>query len=128
MGNNMNRNAFESLIANSKAGFDLTSMKPGTTIVIETSNSFYDIKVLNKKRITIFGGTRKDGTTRFPIAVNAVFHGSTWGGSMIRQGWIGQNMHMEFFVPEDDKTYTTSGICKAQIIGPDSEWSYTMDW
>jgi hypothetical protein len=35
--------------------------------------------------------------------------GSTWGGTMIEMGFLGEGMHVEFVLP-DGKTLTTSTV------------------
>ncbi len=44
-----------------------------------------------------------------PEPVQVRVHGSTWGGSMLKQGFIGQGMYLEFRHPQH-RTITTSRI------------------
>jgi hypothetical protein len=59
-------------------------------------------------------GTYISGNAKYcPSPVKCSIHGSTWGGSMLKVGWIGLGMHLEFSI--GDKTVVTSEI---QAIGP----------
>lgn len=107
-------------------GLNVSALEPGTKLVIETKNSFYDIKIVEAKKVTIFGGSIGNNT-RFSKPVNAIIHGSTWGSSAIMVDWIGRNMYLEFNV-EGGKTYVTSSIQNITIESPDGSWNYSMGW
>lgn len=109
-------------------GFNVSPLAKGTKLFIETRNSFYEIEIVNAKEVTIFGGTRSDGTTRFVKPTPAIIHGSTFGGSTIRVDWIGQDMHLELREMITNKLLTTSSIKNVRIESPDGRWSYSMDW
>lgn len=61
----------------------------GTVVRVSTRNTQY----LFRKHE---GGIDVKGGPRFPDWTSGYFNGSTWGGSMIRFGWIGYGMNMEF--------------------------------
>ena len=52
------------------------------------------------------------------------FIGSNFGGSMLKMGWIGRDMHMEF-CNEENYIISTS-VKKAKVITDD--WQYVMEW
>jgi hypothetical protein len=66
---------------------------PGTNYVVVTKNSTYDITVLDgaERRVRVQGGEY------FPEPVLCILSGSTYGGSVLKVGWIGLGMCMEFF-------------------------------
>jgi len=103
-------------------GINVHTLKPGTTVLAVTRNSLY--KIIKGDRdeydVIIQGGKR----FYEPIGVN--FSGSTFGGSMMKIGWIGYGMHMEFYVPLFRKTFRTTGVEAARIVG--NGWEYDMDW
>jgi hypothetical protein len=109
-----------------KSGFNISILEPGTKLVIETRNSFYDVEIIEGKFATIFGGTRSNGQTRFMRPVEMIIHGSTWGGSMLKVDWIGKDMRLEFHTVEDRKQYLTSSVQRVTIESPNGEWRYTM--
>lgn len=111
-----------------KGGFTVSTLKPGTKLRVQTRNSFYEFEIIEGKSVTVFGGTRKDGTTRFPQPVEAVIYGSTWGGSMLKVDWIGEDMRLEFRAKEAEHTVSTSRIKNVVIESKDGSWSYSMDW
>lgn len=107
-------------------GLNVSVLKEGTKLFIETHNSFYELQVVEGKEVEIFGGTKRDGSIRYPKPTKVIFHGSTWGGSCIKVDWLGIDMHMEFGV-EGRKILTTSGVKRIKIESPDGGWSYTLD-
>lgn len=93
----------------------------GSKILVETKNSVYEIEILEDKKIKISGGTHLMEPTEGYLT------GSTWGGSMLKMGWIGYDMFMEFSF-ENRKPLVTSRVRSAKVVGPNSEWSYELEW
>lgn len=63
----------------------------GATLQVQTSNTLYTIRKTGKATFTI------KGHPKFcPVEVPCNIHGSTWGGSMMRIGWIGRGMYLTF--------------------------------
>lgn len=91
-------------------GIPFFSLKDGSTVQVETCNSTYQIRRENREFTWMLGGTRKDGSTRYPIWSPIMFIGSTWGGSDLRIGYIGKAMLMDFYDIQRDRTITTSPI------------------
>jgi hypothetical protein len=103
-------------------GINIHNLKAGITVLTLTRNSLY--KIIKGSRdqydISIQGGKH------FREPTNANFSGSTFGGSMIKIGWIGYGMYMEFFLLEHRKNYKTTPVQAARVIGPG--WEYDMEW
>lgn len=107
-------------------GLNMSLLSPKTKLFVETTNSFYEIVIVEAKQIEIFGGTLKDGGIRFPRPVQAIFYGSTWGGSMIKVDWLGIGMLMEFKAENADKPVRTSLVRKIRIESADGNWNFTI--
>jgi hypothetical protein len=103
-------------------GINVHKLKAGTVLLVLTRNSLYKIVKGNKDQydITVQGGKH----FRQPSQAN--FSGSTFGGSIIKIGWIGYGMYMEFYSVNHKTKYRTTGVEAARIIG--DGWEYDMDW
>ena len=100
-------------------GINVGKLKPNTKIVVQTLRNVYFLKTLDNGNVIIKGGKY------FPQEVERVFHGSTWGGSMIKTDWIGYSMRMEIG-NGDHEVIITSPVQAATVIGED--WIYELDW
>jgi hypothetical protein len=101
-------------------GIKLTGLEVGTKLYAETRNSIYEITCLGDNRaIEVCGGL-------FPDPVTGYFIGSTWGTTLLKLDWIGQNMRMEMVV--GGRLIDTSPVKNLEIHAPDDSWSYSMDW
>lgn len=109
-------------------GLNVSLLESGTKLLVETMNSFYELEILEGKLVNIFGGTRQDGTVRFKKPTQAVVVGSTYGGSMIKVDWIGEDMRMEVHIVGSDhrKSLSTSPVQRITIEAPKGDWSYTL--
>src|SRR5262245_914146 len=87
-----------------EGGVHLGDVRPGTVLEVETQNRAYTIEYQGAGRALISGHP-----VFCPEPTPVTIHGSTWGGSMIKSGFIGRGMHLEFGQPEFD-TVTTSVI------------------
>ena len=107
--------------AKNAPGIDVTKLQPGTEIMVSTAKSVYQIKVIDqiKNQIEIVGGKHA------PAPVLATFIGSTHGGSIIRNGWIGRGLCLEVRLPKN-LMLTTSPVTEAKVIG--DGWHYDMGW
>lgn len=105
---------------NDKPGIDITRLKPGTKLRIKTLYSVYEMETTEEPGVVLVsGGTHISGTQR------AQFNGSTWGGSAIKCGWIGYEMHMEFLLGRK-RRLTTSCVQGAAVEG--DGWHYDLEW
>ena len=101
----INRNMIQSEI---EGGVDLRHLAPGTVLEVQTQNHVY--KIVSERD----GEAWISGHPVFcPDPVFVDIHGSTWGGSMIRERYIGRGMHLEFGHP-DYWRVTTSRILDVQ--------------
>lgn len=111
-----------------KGGLSLSPLPKGTKLIVETRNSFYELVIDEGKEVTLFGGTNKDGSTRFPQPIKGIVYGSTWGGSLLKVDWIGQDMRLEMHIKGTDRVLSTSPVKNVTVEAPDGSWSYSLDW
>jgi hypothetical protein len=109
-----------------KGGLDISLLNRGTKLSIETKNSIYDFVIIEGCNITIMGGMNADGEIRYPSPASAIFMGSTWGGSIIKANWIGEDMYMKVKVGLN--IFSTSVVKNVEIESANGEWFYSMDW
>ena len=62
------------------------------TLVVRTDNSVYRITILRPHAREVL----VQGDKFFPARTRACLHGSTFGGSCLKTGWVGLGLHMEF--------------------------------
>jgi hypothetical protein len=79
-------------ISDELEGVTLQTLKPCDTIHVRTYNSDYDIFLLEPEsgRALVCGGEY------FAQPVEATVNGSTFGGCMLKVGWLGVGLRMEF--------------------------------
>ena len=97
----VNRNIIQSQI---EGGVHLAHLPPGTILEVETQNRAYTIDYRGAGQAMISG---HPVFCPKPVLVN--IHGSTWGGSMLKERYIGRGMRLEFQHP-DYEPITTSVI------------------
>lgn len=93
-------------IAQSEAdgGVSLKSLAVGKALLVQTKNTLYRIEKRGESEFYI------SGNQRFcPEPTKTSIHGSTWGGSMLKVGFVGIGMRLEFSV-EGHRAITTSVI------------------
>ena len=75
-------------------GVSLTTLEACDTIHVRTRNSAYEIFLLdpNSGRAIVRGGEY------FAEPVEATVSGSSFGGCMLKMGWIGVGLRMEIYV------------------------------
>jgi hypothetical protein len=89
-------------------GLYLRDVKDGETFLVKTQNSTYTIKRVSENKYLISGNWNY-----CPTPTEASISGSTWGGSMLKIGYVGVGMHLEFYT--DRGRITTSAI---QMVQP----------
>jgi hypothetical protein len=92
--------AFTEALAESE-GISLPDLEPLTTLVVQTTHSVYRMTVVHDTTVLLRGGA-------FPVETMARLHGSGFGGYLLRLGWIGVGLRMEFSV--DGKRFITSTV------------------
>jgi hypothetical protein len=75
-------------------GVALMTMKACDTIHVRTRNSDYEIFLLDPKS----GRALVRGGEYFAEPVEATVSGSTFGGCMLKAGWLGVGLRMEIYV------------------------------
>jgi hypothetical protein len=85
----MSLNAFLEFIHDSE-GVELDRLEPLTTLIVRTRNSLYRLIVGNDGDVLVQGGSF------FPEPTPARLDGASAGGSLLRRGWIGVGLLMEF--------------------------------
>lgn len=95
----INANIRESELA---GGIFVKDLPVGKGLRIQTANTLYILRRISDKDYTI------EGNQRFcPKPEACCIHGSTWGGSMIKIGFIGRDMHLEFSTVEYPQVTTS---------------------
>jgi hypothetical protein len=78
-----------------EGGVSLNDLPVGAVLEIQTANTRYELEKCGDGKVLISGHPEICPT---PVLVN--FHGSTWGAAMLKMGFIGREMSMEFRHPE----------------------------
>jgi hypothetical protein len=103
----INRNVIQSEI---EGGVHLRDVPLGAVLEVQTQNRSYTI--VNQGR----GQALISGHPEFcPHPVLVKVHGSTWGGAMLKEAFIGRGMHLEFRHPAY-LPITTSRIVEVRAI------------
>ena len=74
-----------------EGGVYLDSLPAGANLEVQTENRWYRIVNRGQGKALISGHPRY-----CPEPVLVGIHGSTWGGSMLKVGYLGRGMRMEF--------------------------------
>ena len=101
----VNHNIIQSEI---EGGVNLREVLPGTVLEVQTLNHVYRIVSGQDGEAWISGHP-----VYCPDPVLVDIHGSTWGGTMIREKYIGRGLHLEFGHP-DYWRVTTSRVLDIQ--------------
>ena len=106
----INRNIVQSEI---EGGVYLPNLPPGTAVEIETANHLYTLVSCGDSDAMLSGHP-----LYCPQPVKVSIQGSTWGGSLLKQGFIGRSMHLEFRHPNYRGPITTSRIVDVRAASP----------
>ena len=98
----MNRNIVQSEI---EGGVFLNDLPPATVLEIQTQHHCYLVVLLSDNNALISGHPQY-----CPEPIRVAIAGSTWGGSMLKQRYVGRGMHLEFRHPEYRTPIVTSRI------------------
>jgi hypothetical protein len=74
------------------AGLDMAVLEPFTTVLVRTENTLYRLVVLNPSEHAVV----VQGGSFFGESTTARLAGSSYGGSVLKLGWIGLDLRMEF--------------------------------
>jgi len=78
-----------------EGGVDLRDVAPGTILEVQTMNRVYTVVPQPSGHAMISGHP-----VFCPNPVLVSICGSTWGGSLLKEQYIGRGMHLEFRHPE----------------------------
>jgi hypothetical protein len=98
----VNRNIIQSEI---EGGVFLNDLPSACVLEIETQHHCYTAIMLSEGSALISGHPQY-----CPEPVLVAIAGSTWGGSMLKQRYVGRGMHLEFCHPEYRTPIVTSPI------------------
>jgi hypothetical protein len=100
-----------------EGGVYLNHVASNTRLEVETQNRRYTLWVRENGEVLIWGHP-----VYCPAPTAVRISGSNWGGSMLKAGFIGRGMHMEFRHPEH-KTVVTSRVREVREIAVASHQS-----
>jgi hypothetical protein len=108
LGDQVNRNIIHS---ETEGGVYLRNLPVEAKLHIQTENRLYTL--INRGR----GEALLCGHPEFcPRPVAVMIHGSTWGGSMLKTGFLGRGMRLEFQHPDYEKPILTSRIVELRHV------------
>ena len=108
----VNRNIIASEI---EGGVWLRDMLPGELLEIETRDWTCTLEYLGDNQALI------SGHPRFcPKPVEVTICGSTWGGSLLKQYYIGRGMHLEIIHPAHQRIVTSQILEIRDLSRPQS--------
>lgn len=110
-----------------EGGVLLAALPPSTVLRIQTQHHSYTAVLLGGSDALISGHPEY-----CPEPVQVAIAGSTWGGSMLKQRYIGRGMHLEFCHPQYRTPIVTSRIqeireCKGEELGLIEDFSDSAD-
>jgi len=103
----VNRNIMQSEI---EGGIYLADLAPGIRLEFRTEHHWYSLTNIGQGRVTICGHPEF-----CPTPVEVCLCGSNWGGSLLKSGYLGRGMRLEFRHPSRD-LITTSRIVEIRQI------------
>ena len=101
LADDVNHNIIQSEI---EGGVYLRDLPRGAVLAIQTQNRFYRLVSLGEETALLSGHP-----DLCPDPVEVRIQGSTWGGSMLKERFVGRGMHLEFVHPVH-RTVTTSRV------------------
>ena len=93
-------------------GMSVLGLEPLTVLNVETRNSVYRIVIRDRNAVFVQGGRF------FPETSAAHLAGSTFGGTLLKIGWIGVGMRME--ICGADGPIVTSPVRRISVERPPS--------
>lgn len=96
-----------------EGGVHLRDLQADAALEIETENRHYTVVYRGRDEVLICGHP-----LYCPQPVRVRIAGSNWGGSMLKAGFIGRGMHLEFRHPEYHHPIITSRIVEIREVLP----------
>lgn len=109
LSDDINKNIMQSEL---DGGLKLEEIEVGETIKVQTRNTLYTIKKIANDEYEISGNEKFCSVPK-----KCYIAGSTWGGSMLKMGFIGLGMFMEGNLNFDEKSFLTSQIKSIEYKG-----------
>ena len=113
LSDSVNRNLVQSEV---EGGVYLDKLGCGSALHIQTENRRYTVVHRGQGDAVIWGHP-----IYCPVPVKVKISGSNWGGSMLKVGFIGRGMHLEFRHPRYRAPVITSRIQEIQEIAPEGK-------
>jgi len=105
-----------------EGGVYLHRVASNTRLEVETQNRRYTLWVRENGEVLIWGHP-----VYCPAPTAVRISGSNWGGSMLKAGFIGRGMHMEFRHPEH-QTVVTSRVREIKEVGNSRQSPVATEW
>jgi len=96
-------------ISDELEGVMLETLRPCDTIHVRTRNSDYEVFLLDPEA----GRALVKGGKYFAEPMEATVSGSTFGGSMLKMGWLGVGLRMEIYF--NGKCVATSPVQELRV-------------
>ncbi|MEE2775489.1 MAG: hypothetical protein VYE73_01820 [Acidobacteriota bacterium] len=97
-----------------RGGLSVEHLDPISPLVVHTENTAYEITVLDPRSLRIL----VQGGSYFPHPTPALLEGSSFGGSLLKQGWIGAGLRME--ICAEGLRVVTSRVQSIEVRGDGS--------
>jgi len=94
-----------------EGGVYLENLPTHSALEIQTENRHYTVIHRGRGEVLIWGHP-----VYCPAPTPVSIAGSNWGGSMLKVGFIGRGMHLEFRHPEYRRPIVTSRICDIREV------------
>ena len=94
-------------------GILIKDIPANTVLQIDVNDAIFTVLVVNpaERKIQI------QGSQYIPELTDAIMSGSTFGGSFLKEGWIGIGMCLEILIPgREPPRLTTSMVQKISIV------------
>lgn len=96
-----------------EGGVHMDELPIGTVLNVQTANTLYQLENRGDGEVLISGHPE---ICPDPVLVN--FHGSTWGSAMLKMGFVGREMSLEFRHPEKGLVRTSRVREIRELSGP----------
>jgi hypothetical protein len=108
---------------------DITTLKPGMVLEVETRNSIYRIEFTETRIVKIVGGMLVNGEDRFATPQEAVILGSV-GYEKTCPDCICRNMRLVLLydLGKSNQVLRTSAVQNVKIEDSHNDWTYDMEW
>ena len=94
-------------------GLFIKDIPAGTVLQIDAADEVFTVLVVDPAQKMI----RVRGSQFLPELTDAILSGSTFGGCMLKEGWLGIGMFLEFFLPDRQlPRLTTSMVQKISVV------------